>query len=125
MRNDLYRSPQKISLPFLLYHRAYYLSGGDARSRGKVGIDEPLIMPQVEVGFHAILRNEHFSMLVRRHGPGVDIQIRVKFLDGYGNVPTFENPTQGSSHNPLTHRTHHATSNEDELRHPYKKNKNT
>ena len=40
-------------------------------------------MPQIQVGFRAVVGDEYFPMLYGVHGSGVDIDIRVEFLHGY------------------------------------------
>ena len=55
-------------------------------ARGKVGIlveifvDEPLVVAEVEVGFRAVVGDEHFAVLIGTHRAGVDVDIGVELL---------------------------------------------
>ncbi len=40
-------------------------------------------MPQVEIGFRPVVRDEHFPVLDGVHGSGINIDVRVKFLHGH------------------------------------------
>ena len=51
---------------------------------------EALVMPEVQVGFRAVVRHKNLAMLIRRHGPGVDIQIGVELLHGHAVTAAFE-----------------------------------
>ena len=44
-------------------------------------IDEPLIMPKVQIRLGAIFGDEDLAVLVGRHGTGIDIDIGIEFLD--------------------------------------------
>ena len=49
-------------------------------SRVKRRVGEPLVMPQVQVGLRAVVRDVDLAVLVRAHGPRVDVDVRVEFL---------------------------------------------
>ena len=43
---------------------------------------EPLIMPEVQIGLHAIHGHIAFAMLVRIQSSRINVDVRVEFLDG-------------------------------------------
>ena len=44
------------------------------------GVGEALVVAEVEVGLGAVLGDEHLAVLVGRHRPGVDVDVRVELL---------------------------------------------
>ena len=60
------------------------LPGGDAGYLGEFDVDEAFVVPEVKVGFGAVLRYEHLAVLVGGHGAGVDVEVGVELLDGDG-----------------------------------------
>ena len=51
-------------------------------------------MAQVEVGFRAVVGDEHLAVLKRVHGAGVDVDVGVELLDGDGQAPGLEQSAQ-------------------------------
>ena len=82
---------------------------------GKLQIDEPLVMPQIQVGLPPVLGHEHLPVLVRRHRPRVHIQVRVQFQHRNAHPPAFQDAPHGGDTNPLAQRAYHAAGNEYEL----------
>jgi hypothetical protein len=72
---------------------------------------------EVEVGFGAIHGDKHLTVLVRRHGAGIDVEVGVELLDGDGDAAGFEDSAEAGGGDSLANRTNHATGNKDELRH--------
>ena len=40
-------------------------------------------MTEVQIGFGAVFGYVYFAVLIRAHGAGIDINVRVEFLSGY------------------------------------------
>src|ERR1700760_3438697 len=76
---------------------------------------ETLVMPQVEVGFSAIVGDEHLAMLKGAHGAGIDVEIRIKFLQRYGKTAAFEQTANGSGGDAFSERGNDAACNENEF----------
>ena len=95
MWNNLYRTAAEISSPLLLEHRPVNLSGSHIGILIQTFVDEPLIMPQIQIRFRPIVSDEHFPVLDRVHGSGVDINIGVKFLHGDLEAPGFQKAAEG------------------------------
>ena len=82
MGNDLNGFPQIISAPFFSDDGVVNLSCGQVVAFAHAGGTESLVMSQIEIGFRAVIGYEHFAVLKRTHGSGIDINIRVQFLIG-------------------------------------------
>ena len=61
-------------------HRGVDRAGGGVRVAGEVLVDEPLVVPEVEVGLAAVVGDEHLAVLERVHRAGVDVDVRVELL---------------------------------------------
>src|SRR5690625_950945 len=66
--------------------------------------EEALIMTEVEIGLGAVVRHEHLAMLVRIHRAGVDVDVRVEFLDRDPQAARLEQAPERRTHNTLTQR---------------------
>src|SRR5699024_6281038 len=54
--------------------------GGDVGVRGQVGIEEALVVADVEVGLRAVVCDEHLPMLERVHRARIDVDVRIELL---------------------------------------------
>ena len=52
----------------------------DVRVAEQVRVEEALVVPHVQIGFRAVVGNEHLPVLERVHGARVDVEVRVKLL---------------------------------------------
>ena len=85
----------------------------------KLGVGEALVVAKVEVCLRTVFGNENFAMLVGAHGAGIDIQIRIAFLNGDLETTTFKETTDRGSCNALTKRGNNTAGNKDIFwRHP-------
>jgi len=78
--NNLYRTSEIISPPFFVDNGKINLARGKVALFGETGIGKTLVMSQVQVCFGAVVGHEDFSVLKGRHGAGVDIDVRIQFL---------------------------------------------
>src|SRR5206468_1225878 len=76
--NHLDGLPQVVAPPLLEDDLFVDTAGGQVVVARQGGVGEALIVAQVEVGFGAVVGDEDFPVLERRHGSGVDVQIRVE-----------------------------------------------
>ena len=83
----------------------------------EVHIHETLIVTQVKVSFCAIICHINFSMLVRTHCPWIDIDVRIKLLNGDFKATIFQKTTKTWRHNPFTNTWNHTTCDENILCH--------
>ena len=56
------------------------LAGGDVRRAVQVGVEEPLVVADVEVGLGAVVGDEDLAVLERVHRAGVDVEVGVELL---------------------------------------------
>ena len=78
VRNDLDGRTEEIAAAFLLDDRLIDAAGGDVVRLARRDAGKPLVVTEVEIGFGAIVRDEDFAMLARRHRAGIDVQIRIE-----------------------------------------------
>ncbi len=47
-------------------------------------------MPEIKVGFRAVIGNENLPVLQGRHFPGIDVNVRVQLLHEHLQTATFK-----------------------------------
>jgi hypothetical protein len=57
--------------------------------------DEALVMAEVEVGFGAVVGDEHFAVLKRRHGARIDVDVRIELDESDFKAPRFQDRCEG------------------------------
>ena len=83
MRNNLHSAAAVITPALFLQDGPVNLSGGYVGVFVQAFVNETFIMPQVKIGFGAVVGYEYLAMLNRVHGAGVNVDVGVKFLHGY------------------------------------------
>ena len=68
----------EITVAFFLQNRPVYFSGRHVGIFIQALVDETLVVAEIEVCLCAVIGNENLAVLIRAHGSGIDIQIRVK-----------------------------------------------
>jgi len=117
MGNDLDRAPQEVTPAFLSDDRLINLAGGDIVQPAQLLVHKPLVVAQVQVGFSAVGQDVTLAMLQGRHRAGVHVEVGIKLLHRDADPPALEQPPQRGGRNSLSHRTDHATGDEDILGH--------
>jgi hypothetical protein len=79
-------------------------AGGDVRGPARVGVGEALVVAEVEIGLGAILGHEHLAVLIRRHGPGVHVDVRIELLQLHAQPPGDEQAADRRRGDPLAKR---------------------
>jgi hypothetical protein len=92
--DDLDRLAQVVTPPFLGDHRRVDAAGGGVRVLVQVLVDEPFVVPEVEVGLPAVLGDEHLPVLEGVHRAGVDVDVRVQLAHGDPQSPALEKPAE-------------------------------
>ena len=115
VRDDLNRAPQVISAPFLGNNREIDLTGGKVALLGKHRAGIALVMPKVQIGLSAVIGNEHLAMLKRRHGTGINVNVRVKFLHCDTQSARLQQSAQRSGRQTLADRGNNAAGNKDKF----------
>src|SRR5690606_20641913 len=117
VRDHLDRAAEIVPASLLADHFGVNLAGRDVAGAVEVFVDEPLVVPQVEVGLGAVCRDEHFAVLVWAHRAGIDVEIGVQLLDDDLQPARFEDASDGGRRHPLANGTHDSTGAEDVLGH--------
>ena len=111
--DDLYRGAQILTPPLLVQHVPVDLAGGEVGEAVEVFVDEALIVAEVEIRLRAILGDEDFPVLIRAHGAGVNIDIRVKLLRRDLETPRLQESSKGCGGDSLAEPRHHAAGDKD------------
>src|SRR5689334_18527 len=119
VRDDLNRAAQIVAAPLFGDDLRVDLTGGDVAHPAEVGVNEALIVTQVQVRLRAIVQHVDFAVLIRTHSAGVHVDVRVKFLDGDVEAACFEQPPNRRSGDSLANGTDHPTGDEDVFSHSY------
>ena len=106
--NDLNRGPQVISSALPVQHGPVDLAGGDGAAAGEVLVHKPLVVAQVQIRLRAVLGDKDLPVLVRAHGAGVHIDIRIEFLVPHPEAPLLQKPSQGRRADALAQARYHA-----------------
>ena len=99
--NDLNRLAQIFSPAFLIQDIPVYSARGEIGISVQIFVDESFIVTEIQIGFSTVFGNEHFAMLVRRHGSRVNIDVGIKFLRGDFKASGFQKTAKGSGSNAL------------------------
>ena len=83
VRDDLYGLAQIIAAPLFLNHVLIDPSGGDIIGLVRLDIQEPLVMPQIQICFVPIDGYITLPVLVRIECARIYVDIRIQLLNGY------------------------------------------
>ena len=115
VRDHLDGAAEVVAAPLARDHRAVDLAGRDVRGFRGDAVREALVVPEVEVGLGAVLRDVDLAVLVGAHGAGVDVQVRVALHHRDPEaVPLEQRPDRGGGE-ALAERGDHAARHEDVL----------
>ena len=91
------------------------LAGGDVRDAGEVGVEEALVVPDVQVGLGAVVGDEHLAVLERVHRARVDVEVRVELLHRDPQPARLQQAAEAGGGEPLAQRGGDAAGDEDVL----------
>ena len=117
VRDDLDGAAEVVAAALLGDHRLVDPAGRDVARLAQVLVDEPLVVAEVEVGLGPVVGHEHLAVLVRRHRPGVDVDVRIELEDRDVEAACLEQPTDAGGGDALAQRGGHASGHKDILRH--------
>ena len=83
MRDHLHRLTKVIAAPLAGDNLLVDSPRGHIVALRELGVREPLVVAEIEIGLGAVVGDENFSMLERAHGTGVDVEVRIEFLQGH------------------------------------------
>ena len=116
VRDDLHGVAEVLAAPLLGDHVRVDLAGGHVGPAGEVGVEEALVVTDVEVGLGAVLGDEDLTVLERVHRSGVDVEVGVQLLHRDPEATAGQQGTQRTRCQSLAERGHNAAGDEDELR---------
>ena len=85
------------------------LAGGEIAEPVEVFVDEPFVVPQIQVGLRPVLGDKDLPVLVGTHGAGVNVQIGVQLLGGHFISPVFQQTAEAGGGNPFAQAGDHPT----------------
>src|SRR5262245_6350956 len=90
VRNDLHGLSEIVAAPFLLNDGLVDAPGSEIILASQFSVRVTLVMAQVEVGFCAVIGDVDLAVLVRTHGSGIDVQIRVELQQADTEAAAFQ-----------------------------------
>ncbi len=117
VRDHLHRLAEILAAPLLLDHRLVDLAGGEVVALAHLGAGEALVVAEVEVGLGAVLGDEHFAVLERRHRAGIDVDVGIELEVGYLDAARFEDRPEAGGGDALAQTGHDTTRYEDVFGH--------
>src|SRR5215472_979406 len=91
-------------------------AGGPIVVAGESGVGEAFVVAEVEVGLGAVVGDENFAVLKRRHGAGIDVQIRIKLHQVDFQPAALQQTAHRSRRQTLAQRRHNAAGYENVFR---------
>ena len=74
---------------------------------------EALVVSEIEIRLRAVVGHEHFAVLVRRHRPGIDVEIGIELAKPDRVPARLEKRAEGGGREAFAEGGHHAAGNED------------
>ena len=116
VRDDLDGVTEVLAAPLLGDHRRIHLPGGHIRRSRQIAVQEAFVVADVEVGFGAVLGDEHLTVLERVHGARIHVEVGIQLLHGDLQATRGEELTEATGGEPLAQRGGHTTTDEEMLR---------
>ena len=96
VRNYLHGTTQIIATALFGQHVGVNTTGGEVIAARHGSADKALVMTEVEVGFSAVVGDEHFTVLERAHGTRINVDVRVQLEHGDLQATGLKNGRQRS-----------------------------
>ena len=116
VRDHLHRLAEIIAAALLGDDGFVDAAGGPVMVARQVRGGEALVMAEVEIGFRAVVGDEHFAVLIGRHRAGIDVQVGIALLEGNSEAAAFQQAADRSRCHALAEGRNHAARNKDILR---------
>ena len=115
--NDLDRSAEVVAAALLGDDGLVDPAGRDIAELGQVLVDEPLVVTQIQVRLGSIVGDENLAVLIRRHRPGVDVDVRVELENRDVQAAGLEESSDAGGGDAFAERGGDASGHKDILRH--------
>ena len=119
VRHDLDGRAEVVAAALAADHRVVDAAGGDVRRAARVRVGEALVVAEVEIGLGAVLGDEHLAVLVRRHRPRIDVDVRIELLELDAQAAGDQQPPDRRGGDALAERGDDPAGDEDEARLPW------
>src|SRR5687768_2054269 len=93
MRNHLDSFAQVVTASLFFNHGEIDPASGPIVCLREIGVSEPFIVAEVEIGFSAIVCNEDFAVLKRGHGARIHVDVRIQLYQRYSEATGLEQTT--------------------------------
>ena len=117
VRDDLHGAAEISALALTAQDAPVDLARRHGAARGQALVREALIVAEVKVGLRAVIGDEDLAVLIRAHGAGVNVQIRVKFLVLHAQTALLQEPAERCGADALAKAGHDAAGDKNIL-HP-------
>ena len=117
VRNDLDSRSQVIAASFFGDHSLIDSTRREIAVAAGGRAHEALVMPKIEIRLGAVRRDEHFTVLERAHGAGIDVNVRIQLHHADFESACFEDGPQRGRRNTLAERGDHTAGDENESCH--------
>ena len=115
VRDHLDGVAEVVAAALLGDHLGVDLAGGDVRDAREVGVQEALVVPDVQVGLGAVVGDEDLAVLERVHRPGVHVEVGVELLHRDPQTAGLQQAAEAGGGEPLAQRGGDASGDEDVL----------
>ena len=112
VRDHLHGVAEVVAAALLGDHRRVDLAGRHVGDLAEVGVEEPLVVPDVEVGLGAVVGDEHLAVLERVHRPGIDVEVGVELLHRDPQPARLQEATEARGREALSERGGDASGDE-------------
>ena len=110
MRNYLHRLAEIVAAALLVDDRLVDAAGGDVVGAGCLDVGEALVVAEVKIGLMAVHSHIAFTVRIGIERAGVDVDVRVKLLDGDAVAPALQQAGERRGDDSLAQGRHHAAS---------------
>ena len=115
MRDDLHGLAQVVAATFFGDDGFVDAAGGPVVLARELAVGEALVVAKVEVGLGAVVGDEDLAVLERRHGAGIDVEVRIELLQSDFQPAAFHQAADGCSRQALAKRRHDTAGHKDVL----------
>ena len=112
VRDHLHGVTEIVPAALLGDDRGVDLPGGDVGDLVEVGVEEPLVVPDVQVGLGAVVGHEDLAVLERVHRARIDVEIGVQLLHRHAETACLQQLAQARGGEPLAEAGGDASSDE-------------
>ena len=117
MRNHLNRLAEIVAAPFVFEHVGVDPARRDRIRHARRDPGKAFVMPEVQIGFRAVVGDENLAMFKRAHRAGIDVQVGVQLAQTHRIAPRLKQGTQRCGRQPFAKGRHDAARDEDVPRH--------